>query len=152
MDGPFESFDIFNERRDRSDDDFPQSPVRGDIDDMLESLDRAFRGDDDESAWREVALSHATALSTLRDALLQVLRQLERLDVLTAPQPLGRSLSEFIGATRVRAHGILKTIGPADDPAPVAGSIEIEIGFDDLHEFMLCPDIGCWSDGARYAG
>lgn len=126
----FDAFERFQHlRRDRR----SESPVRdaGDIDDMLDTLDRVLGASPSDTGER-----HARAVRAVLNRLLEDLEELFGLADRSPPEPV---LASFAIAAREAVRTMLH-VG-WDEGSHVAGAVEIEMGYDDLHRFMMSPDL-----------
>lgn len=135
MSSSFDAFERFQHLRSHT----SSSPSRtaGEIDDMLDTLDRVF-GDD-----ADVAERHERAIREVLERLLENLEVLHEFADQAPPEPV---LAGFAIAAREAVRTLLSVGWDAD--SPVAGTIEIEMGYDDLHRFMMAPDLNLLSPKA----
>ncbi len=129
MTSSFDSFDRFKHLRASAHEDV-EAKNPDEIDDMLESLERVFGGA------RDPGEKKATLIRVCLTRLLDELDSFQSvLDGSTEPR-----LTRFLAATRETVRRLLRC-GWRHDAAPVAGAIEIELGYDDHHDFMMAPDL-----------
>lgn len=101
------------------------------IDDMLDSLDRVFGSTPEERAERRDRSVHAL--------LRQIIANLDELQALADREPMEPFLARFAATARAVTLE-LATSGwnrSDEDGEP----IEVEIGYEELHKFMMSPDL-----------